>query len=50
MTWNILIVEIWVRDQNSQNIPAPDNNLKFFLLQEQETETNSQKKEMQIVW
>ena len=24
--------KIWVRDQNSQNIPAPDNNLKFFLL------------------
>ena len=25
--------KIWVLDQNSQNIPAPDNNLKFFLLQ-----------------
>ena len=25
--------KIWVWNQNSQNIPAPDNNLKFFLLQ-----------------
>ena len=24
--------KIWVWDQNSQNIPVPDNNLKFFLL------------------
>ena len=24
--------KIWVRDQNSQNIPAPNNYLKFFLL------------------
>ena len=34
MAWNILIgrkISLWV--QNSQNISAPDNNLKFFLQQ-----------------